>query len=78
MSLVEDDGKFSPITMSSDVYTFALVCLEVATGRLPYPHRTNNHAVAHSRSQTCQGSSLPCPKERGCHLGYSRSLLGWH
>ncbi|EDR05945.1 uncharacterized protein LACBIDRAFT_302109 [Laccaria bicolor S238N-H82] len=46
MSLVEDDGQISPITTFSDVYAFASVCLEVAAGRLPYPHRTNDRAVA--------------------------------
>ncbi|EDR05941.1 uncharacterized protein LACBIDRAFT_302090 [Laccaria bicolor S238N-H82] len=46
MSLVEDDGQIPPITTFSDVYAFGSVCLEVAAGRLPYPHRTTDHAVA--------------------------------
>ncbi|EDR06033.1 uncharacterized protein LACBIDRAFT_302344 [Laccaria bicolor S238N-H82] len=45
MALVEDDGQIPPITTFSDVYAFASVCLKVATGQLPYPHRTNDHAV---------------------------------
>ncbi|TFK38492.1 kinase-like domain-containing protein [Crucibulum laeve] len=44
-ALVEDDGHVPPITTHSDVYAFGSVCLEVATGQLPYPHRTNDHAV---------------------------------
>ncbi|KAF5347225.1 hypothetical protein D9758_011080 [Tetrapyrgos nigripes] len=44
--LVEDDGgKIPRVTTHSDVYAFASVCLEVATGQLPYPHRSNDHAV---------------------------------
>ncbi|KAL0948376.1 hypothetical protein HGRIS_010958 [Hohenbuehelia grisea] len=45
LALVEDDGRPPPITPQSDVYSFASVCLEVVTGRLPYPHRTNDNAV---------------------------------
>ncbi|GLB42900.1 putative protein tyrosine kinase [Lyophyllum shimeji] len=45
MVLIEDDGRVPPITTQSDVYAFASVCLEVATGKLPYPHRSNDHAV---------------------------------
>lgn len=45
LALVEDDGRAPPITTFSDVYAFASVCLEIATGQLPYPHRTNDHAV---------------------------------
>ncbi|KAF8063413.1 kinase-like domain-containing protein [Lyophyllum atratum] len=45
MVLIEDDGCVPPITTQSDVYAFASVCLEVATGSLPYPNRTNDHAV---------------------------------
>ncbi|KAF8882977.1 kinase-like domain-containing protein [Infundibulicybe gibba] len=44
-ALVEDDGRAPPITPQSDVYAFASVCLEIATGKPPYPHRTNDHAV---------------------------------
>ncbi|KAH7922435.1 kinase-like protein [Leucogyrophana mollusca] len=45
LALVEDDGRPPPITTSSDVYSFASVCLEVATGQIPYAHRRNDHAV---------------------------------
>ncbi|RDB21804.1 Serine/threonine-protein kinase STY8 [Hypsizygus marmoreus] len=45
LALVEDDGQLPPITTFSDVYAFASVCLEIATGQIPYPHRTNDHAV---------------------------------
>jgi len=42
-ALVED---FRPtITTFSDVYAFASICLEIASGQLPYPHRSNDHAV---------------------------------
>lgn len=44
MSLIHDD-HVPPITTSSDVYAFASVCFEIATGQLPYPNRTNDHAV---------------------------------
>ncbi|KAK7460514.1 hypothetical protein VKT23_009234 [Stygiomarasmius scandens] len=45
-ALVEDEGgKIPQVTTHSDVYAFASVCLEIATGQLPYPHRTNDHAV---------------------------------
>ncbi|KAF8623872.1 hypothetical protein AX17_007274 [Amanita inopinata Kibby_2008] len=44
-ALVEDDGTGAPITTHSDVYAFGSVCLEVVTGRLPFPHRSNDHAV---------------------------------
>ncbi|KAF5350134.1 hypothetical protein D9756_009091 [Leucocoprinus leucothites] len=43
--LVEDDGRTPPITTYSDVYAFGSVCLEVATGQLPYAHRSNDHSV---------------------------------
>jgi hypothetical protein len=60
-ALVEDDGGIPPITTSSDVYAFASVCLEIASGHLPYPNRSNDHAVTvdilrgirPSRSRTC-------------------------
>ncbi|KAF5375946.1 hypothetical protein D9615_008211 [Tricholomella constricta] len=45
MALIEDDGQVPPITTRSDVYAFASVCLEVATGNIPYPNRSNDHAV---------------------------------
>ncbi|TFK53864.1 kinase-like protein [Heliocybe sulcata] len=41
LALIEDDGHPPPLTTHSDVYAFA----SVATGQLPYPHRTNDHAV---------------------------------
>ncbi|KAF8151656.1 kinase-like domain-containing protein [Crassisporium funariophilum] len=61
LALVEDDGVIPPITTSSDVYAFASVCLEIATGQLPYPNRTNDHSVTvdilrgikPSRGSTC-------------------------
>ncbi|TFK19230.1 kinase-like protein [Coprinopsis marcescibilis] len=48
MALVEDDGvpeNGPKITPMSDVYAFGSVCLEVATGEFPYPHRRRDHAV---------------------------------
>ncbi|KAH7886676.1 kinase-like domain-containing protein [Phlebopus sp. FC_14] len=46
LTLVEDDEEVPPlVTTESDVYSFACVCLEVATGALPYSHRKNDHAV---------------------------------
>ncbi|KAF9242817.1 kinase-like domain-containing protein [Melanogaster broomeanus] len=45
LTLVEDDGVPPIITTESDVFSFACVCLEVATGELPYPHRHNDRAV---------------------------------
>ncbi|KXN83259.1 putative serine/threonine-protein kinase drkD [Leucoagaricus sp. SymC.cos] len=45
LALVEDDGCIPPITTHSDVYAFGAVCLEVATGQLPYAHRSNDHSV---------------------------------
>ncbi|KAF9530687.1 kinase-like domain-containing protein [Crepidotus variabilis] len=44
-ALVEDDGVVPAITTFSDIYAFASVCLEIASGLLPYPHRSNDHAV---------------------------------
>ncbi|KAH0835653.1 kinase-like domain-containing protein [Lanmaoa asiatica] len=44
LSLVEDDGVPCP-TRESDVFSFACVCLEVATNDLPYPNRRNDRAV---------------------------------
>ncbi|THU83993.1 kinase-like protein [Dendrothele bispora CBS 962.96] len=44
--LVEDEGgKIPQVTTFSDVYAFGSVCLEIATGQLPYPHRRNDPAV---------------------------------
>ncbi|KAF8120541.1 kinase-like domain-containing protein [Boletus edulis] len=46
LSLIEDvDGAPCPVTRESDVFSFACVCLEVATNDLPYPHRRNDRAV---------------------------------
>jgi len=45
LALVEDDGKTPELTKWSDVYAFAAVCLEVMTGKYPYPLRSNTHAV---------------------------------
>ncbi|KIJ06689.1 hypothetical protein PAXINDRAFT_103265 [Paxillus involutus ATCC 200175] len=45
LTLVEDDGAPPVVTTESDVFSFACVCLEVATGELPYPHRSNDRAV---------------------------------
>ncbi|KAG6815172.1 hypothetical protein H0H87_004431, partial [Tephrocybe sp. NHM501043] len=45
-ALIEDDGPTPPITRHSDVYAFgSLKDVQVATGGLPYPHRSNDHAV---------------------------------
>ncbi|KAF5331847.1 hypothetical protein D9611_008967 [Ephemerocybe angulata] len=41
----EVEGERPIITTMSDVYAFGSVCLEVATDDVPYPHRTNDHAV---------------------------------
>ncbi|KAG6334576.1 hypothetical protein ID866_4513 [Astraeus odoratus] len=43
--LVEDDGMPPSITTASDIYSFACVCLEVATGLPPYAHRRTDQAV---------------------------------
>ncbi|KDR73031.1 hypothetical protein GALMADRAFT_73323 [Galerina marginata CBS 339.88] len=43
LALVED--LLPPITTFSDVYAFASICLEIASGQLPYPNRSNDHAV---------------------------------
>ncbi|KAL0064324.1 hypothetical protein AAF712_008770 [Marasmius tenuissimus] len=40
---VED--KKIQVTTYSDIYAFGAVCLEVATGSLPYSHRSNDFAV---------------------------------
>ncbi|KAF9552877.1 kinase-like protein [Agrocybe pediades] len=61
LTLVQDNGARPPITTSSDVYAFSSVCLEIASGQLPYPNRTNDHAITidvirgilPTRSQTC-------------------------
>ncbi|KAF9221082.1 kinase-like protein [Gyrodon lividus] len=45
LALVEDDGVPPLVTTESDVFSFACVCLEVATDELPYPHRRNDRAV---------------------------------
>ncbi|KAF9466812.1 kinase-like domain-containing protein [Collybia nuda] len=45
LALVEDDRGVPPITTHSDVYAFGSVCLEIATGQIPYHHRSNDHAV---------------------------------
>ncbi|KAJ8496759.1 hypothetical protein ONZ45_g12335 [Pleurotus djamor] len=44
-ALAEDNGKPPIVTTQCDVYSFASVCLEVLTGRLPFCHRTNDYAV---------------------------------
>ncbi|KAF9496946.1 kinase-like protein [Pleurotus eryngii] len=44
-TLVEDDGRPPIVTTRSDVYSFASVCFEVVTGKLPFCHRSNDHAV---------------------------------
>ncbi|OAX38704.1 kinase-like protein [Rhizopogon vinicolor AM-OR11-026] len=41
----DDDAEPPPISTSSDVYAFACVCLEIATGCLPFSHRSNDTAV---------------------------------
>ncbi|KAJ8091813.1 hypothetical protein PM082_021049 [Marasmius tenuissimus] len=45
--LIEDDTstKLPRVTTYSDVYAFASVCLEVITGELPYPRRSNDYQV---------------------------------
>jgi len=44
LALVEDDCS-PPITTASDVYSFACICLEIATNQVPFPNRKNDHAV---------------------------------
>ncbi|EIW77962.1 kinase-like protein [Coniophora puteana RWD-64-598 SS2] len=45
-ALVEEDWHTPPrITPSSDVYAYASLALEVATGQVPYPHRRTDHAI---------------------------------
>ncbi|KAH9475156.1 Putative serine/threonine-protein kinase/receptor R826 [Psilocybe cubensis] len=44
-ALVEDNGVIPPISTYSDVYAFASICLEIASGQLPYPNRSNDHSV---------------------------------
>ncbi|KAF7971576.1 hypothetical protein HWV62_20828 [Athelia sp. TMB] len=63
LALVQDDGQPPPITTSSDVYAFACVCLEIATGHVPFPNRSNDHAVTVDIMRgvrPCRGASLPC------------------
>ncbi|KZP22879.1 kinase-like protein [Athelia psychrophila] len=63
LALVEDDGRAPPISPSSDVYAFACVCLELATDNVPFPHRSNDHAVTVDIMRgirPCRGSSSPC------------------
>lgn len=57
LALVEDEGKGPELTKWSDVYAFAAVCLEVMTGKLPYPHRTNSHAVTVDKMRGMRPSS---------------------
>ncbi|KAF8196982.1 kinase-like domain-containing protein [Pholiota molesta] len=45
MALVQDDGVPPVITTYSDIYAFASICLEVASGQLPYANRNNDHAI---------------------------------
>lgn len=47
LALVHDTGDVGgPMTSTmTDVYAFGSVCLEVATDAVPYPHRSNDHAV---------------------------------
>ncbi|KAG7085642.1 hypothetical protein E1B28_003189 [Marasmius oreades] len=42
---VEANTKLPQVTTFSDVYAFGSVCLEVITGELPYPRRTNDYQV---------------------------------
>ncbi|KAL0573864.1 hypothetical protein V5O48_008081 [Marasmius crinis-equi] len=45
--LIQDEAntKLPQVTTYSDVYAFASVCLEIITGQLPYPHRSNDYQV---------------------------------
>lgn len=46
---INDDGTIAPpISTCSDVYAFASVCLEIASGQLPYPTRFNDHSVTYA------------------------------
>ncbi|KAH8094475.1 kinase-like domain-containing protein [Cristinia sonorae] len=59
LALVEDEdgGKTPELTKPSDVYAFASVCLEIMTGQLPYPTRTNAHAVTIDKMRGVKPSS---------------------
>ncbi|KAF9061916.1 kinase-like domain-containing protein [Rhodocollybia butyracea] len=41
----EKEKRGPRVTTASDVYAFASVCLEIATGNLPFAHRPNDYAV---------------------------------
>ncbi|TCD63007.1 hypothetical protein EIP91_006099 [Steccherinum ochraceum] len=45
------------LTKMSDVYAFASVCLEIMTGQLPYPLRTNPHSVTIDKMRGVKPSS---------------------
>ncbi|KAK0473649.1 kinase-like domain-containing protein, partial [Armillaria novae-zelandiae] len=47
LALIEDEseGKAPRVTTASDVYAFGSVCLEIATGALPYPCRKHDPGV---------------------------------
>ncbi|KAF9005051.1 kinase-like domain-containing protein [Cyathus striatus] len=70
--LVEDSDHAPPITTYSDVYAFASVCLEIVTGQLPYPHRTNDCAVMVDIMRgvkPCRGAS--------CHIQVKNEEAFW-
>jgi serine/threonine protein kinase len=74
----DDDDQPPPISTSSDVYAFACVCLEVATGSLPFSHRSNDTAVTFDimrgvkPSRGCNPMKLRLPEREVDHF---RKLL---
>ncbi|KAG1764885.1 kinase-like domain-containing protein [Suillus placidus] len=74
----DDEAQPPPISTSSDVYAFACVCLEVATGCLPFSHRSNDPAVIFDimrgvkPSRGCTPMKLRLPEKEVDHF---RKLL---
>jgi len=45
LAQLEDEMRRAPITTATDVYAFSSICLEIITGKLPYPHRRSDQVV---------------------------------